>query len=82
MACGCPVITSSGSGTEEAAGEAAVLLDPLNLLELTNAIKEAIEERTSLRNQRSLRGISHARNFSWKTTQELTSKVFEGFLVT
>ena len=77
MACGCPVITSSGSGTEEAAGEAAVLLDPLNLQELTNAIREAIEERTLLRNQRSLRGILHAQNFSWKITQELTTKALE-----
>ena len=30
MACGCPVLTSYGSGTQEAAGNAAYLIDPLS----------------------------------------------------
>ena len=42
MACGAPVVTSAGGATEEVAGGAAVLVDPLDVGAIAAGIEEAI----------------------------------------
>lgn len=42
MACGCPVITSNTSSMPEIAGEAAILVDPLDPKMITMAIKQLL----------------------------------------
>ena len=74
MACGCPVLTSYGSGTQEAAGHAAYLIDPLNVDALHAALVALISEpilRDSLRDL----GLQHSENFSWTHCAERTSHV-------
>jgi glycosyltransferase involved in cell wall biosynthesis len=68
MACGAPVVTSAGGATEEVAGAAAVLVDPLDVAAIADGIETAIGRRDELR----LLGLERARVYSWDETARLT----------
>ena len=59
MACGTPVVTSCGGATEEVAGGAAVLVDPLDVESIANGIGEAARRKSDLR----ALGLERARAF-------------------
>jgi glycosyltransferase involved in cell wall biosynthesis len=61
MACGTPVVTSRGTAMEEVAGGAAVLADPHDAAELSEAIRAAIARRDEL----VPLGLARAREFTW-----------------
>ena len=48
MACGTPVVTSAGSAMEEVVGDAAVLVDPLDVASIAAGIEEADRRRDEL----------------------------------
>ena len=48
MAHGAPVVTSRGTSTEEVAGGAAVLVDPLDVAAIAEGIDEAVARRDEL----------------------------------
>jgi glycosyltransferase involved in cell wall biosynthesis len=73
MACGAAVVTSAGGATAEVAGDAAVLVDPLDVGAIAGGIETAIASREALR----LRGIDRARGFSWDDAARLTQAVYE-----
>lgn len=75
MACGAPVITSNHSSMKEVAGEAAVLVEPTSVRDMTKALARVAEDR-SLREELSRRGLKRAAEFSWKRTAELTLDVY------
>lgn len=64
MACGTPVITSRGSGTEEVAGDAALLVNPFNSPELVEALSNLIETE-GLPERLSDLGLRRASQFCW-----------------
>jgi len=74
MACGVPVITSFGSGTQEVAGEAAILIDPLSISALEDAM-DAVLRQPVLREKLREAGIQRAAQFSWDFTAERTVDV-------
>ena len=74
MACGIPVITSSGSGTEEVAGDAAILVDPQNISTLVDALRQLMEHPEQASRLR-LRGLERARQYSWSHTAAVTRAV-------
>jgi glycosyltransferase involved in cell wall biosynthesis len=61
MACGTPVVTSRGTATEEIAGGAAVLVDPLDVTSIASGITEAGERREELVSL----GLARAAEFTW-----------------
>jgi glycosyltransferase involved in cell wall biosynthesis len=73
MACGAAVVTSAGGATAEVAGDAAVLVDPLDVRAIAAGIETAIASREGLRP----RGIERARGFSWDEAARLTQAVYE-----
>jgi len=73
MACGTPVVTSRGGATEEVAGGAAVLVDPLDSAGIAAGIECAVRERESLRGA----GLARAGQFTWDETARLTQAVYE-----
>ena len=75
MACGTPVITSNNSSMREVAGDAAVLVDPRNVLEITEAMAQVAEE-PGLRAGLADKGLKRAAEFSWKKTAELTMEAY------
>ena len=61
MSVGTPVVTSRGGATEEVAGGAAVLVDPLDPASIAAGIDDADRRRDELR----ALGLARARSFSW-----------------
>jgi len=79
MACGTPVITSNTSSLPEVAGDAALLINPENLGEITTAM-QAILVDGSLRSPLRQAGLHRANQFSWKKTGQATAAVLEKYL--
>jgi glycosyltransferase involved in cell wall biosynthesis len=73
MACGTPVVTSTGGATEEVAGGAAVLVDPHDPVVIANGIEEAAARRDELRT----RGLERAAQFTWERVAAETWAVYE-----
>ena len=73
MACGAPVVTSSGGATEEVAGGAAVLVDPLDAASIAAGLDEASRRRDELR----VAGLERARAFSWDDVARAHEAVYE-----
>ena len=73
MACGTPVVTSAGGATEEVAGGAAVLVDPLDPGSIAGGIAEAVARREELRRK----GLERARRFTWADAARATAAVYE-----
>jgi glycosyltransferase involved in cell wall biosynthesis len=76
MACGTPVITSVGSGTEEVAGEAALLVDPAHTDALSQALRRLLDQ-PSLQEQCRRQGLERAAQFSWAGTAVATRALLE-----
>jgi glycosyltransferase involved in cell wall biosynthesis len=73
MAHGTPVVTSRGTATEEAAGGAAVLVDPRDVDDLARGLREAIDPEAQPR----LRAASarRAADLDWSVTARATVDV-------
>lgn len=80
MACGLPVITSNVSSLPEVAGDAAVLIDPLNVEAIIEAIFK-IKQDPSYRDQLIEKGLVRAKFFSWLKTAEQVAQVYEKVLL-
>lgn len=76
MACGTPVVASRGSGLEETAGAAALLVDPRDVKALANAIEAAVSD-VALRQDLRRRGLEHAAKFVWETAAARTWAVLQ-----
>jgi glycosyltransferase involved in cell wall biosynthesis len=72
MAQGTPVVTSRGTSTEEVAGGAAVLVDPLDVDDIAAGIDAAVERSADL----SAAGRRRAGELSWRAAAERTLTVY------
>ena len=72
MAQGTPVVTSRGTATEEAAGGAAVLVDPMDPDDIARGITEARARREMLSDQ----GVARAGHATWRETARLTADAY------
>ncbi|EAZ88745.1 glycosyltransferase family 4 protein [Crocosphaera chwakensis] len=79
MGCGTPVITSNISSLPEVAGEAALLINPYNIEQITIAM-EKIATDDDMRSQLKTLGLQQAKKFSWQTTGEQTLETLKQFL--
>jgi glycosyltransferase involved in cell wall biosynthesis len=66
MASGTPVVTSSHPSLDEAAGDAAVRVDPESPEAIAEGIEQALRERDSL----VAKGLEHAKRFTWRACGE------------
>ena len=73
MACGAPVVTSRGGATEEVAGGAAVLVDPLDVEAIAAGLGEAARRRDELR----AHGLKRARMYSWRAVGDAVERVWQ-----
>jgi len=74
MACGTPVITSVGSGTQEVAGDAAILINPRSVGALEDAMDSVLTQTLLCQTLRES-GLERAAEFSWDLTAERTAEV-------
>jgi len=75
MASGVPVVTSDVSATAEAAGDAAVLVDPESVDRLAWGISLLLTDR-ELRATMVRRGLARSREFTWEQTARTTLDVY------
>jgi alpha-1,3-rhamnosyl/mannosyltransferase len=64
MACGTPVVTSDGTALRDTAGDAALLVDPLDIEAMAGALRRVLEDRV-LADTLRVRGVLRAARFSW-----------------
>jgi glycosyltransferase involved in cell wall biosynthesis len=72
MAAGTPVVTSTGGATEETAGGAAVLVDPLDVASIAAGIAEAERRRAEL----VPLGRARAAQFHWDASARAVVRVY------
>ena len=68
MACGCPVLTSYGSGTQELSDGAALLVEPRSINNIKSSLIDLLGS-ANLRKALSLKGIERASKYHWSSTQ-------------
>lgn len=76
MRCGVPVITSNTSSMPEVSGEAALIIDPFQPQQITDAMIKLITN-VELRNDLIKRGLVQAEKFSWKNMASEVLKLYE-----
>jgi len=76
MACGAPVITSNNSSIPEVAGDAAIMVDPENIDQISDEIIRVLSDE-SLREGLIERGKKRARLFTWRNTATKTLEVYK-----
>jgi glycosyltransferase involved in cell wall biosynthesis len=67
MACAAPVVTSDGTALRDTAGDAALLVDPLDTDAITAALRRVLEDPELAASLRA-RGSAHAARFTWDRT--------------
>ena len=76
MACGTPVVASNTSSLPEVAGDAALLVDPLDAGAMAAAIRRLLED-AALRRELIARGLQRARAWSWERAAQRVLDVYE-----
>jgi hypothetical protein len=80
MACGCPVVTSSGRhACPEVSGGAAVLVEPSDPSAIAEGIERVLDD-PALRAEMIKKGFVQAAKFDWETTGRLTAEVIHGLI--
>jgi glycosyltransferase involved in cell wall biosynthesis len=75
MACGAPVVTTTGSAPEEIAGDAAVLVPPRDTAALSDAMQRVLTDR-ALSDDLRARGPARASSFTWAAAAQRTVDVW------
>jgi len=76
MKAGLPVITSNITGMAEVAGDAAYLINPENIDEMTSAMSELLKNN-KLREEMKQKGIERARSYTWQNVSERYLKLYK-----
>lgn len=76
MSCGSPVITSNLSSLPEVAGDAAILVDPMNVEEIVQAMEKLLRDR-ELRKELKRKSLERAKFFSWERAAKETLHLYE-----
>jgi len=75
MECGIPVITSKVSSMPEVAGEAALLVDPNNVIGIAETMR-SITSSKKIRDELIEKGFKRVKQFSWEKTAGKTLEVY------
>lgn len=76
LACETPVITVNKTSLPEVVGDAALFVDPLNIEEEAEAMRQVLTNDT-LRREMIVKGLAQARKFSWKKTAQEILQVYQ-----
>ena len=79
MSCGTPVIACRAGSIPEVAGEAACLVQPCSVKEMTEAVLR-FEKLPNVREDYTRKGYLQARRFRWSETARRTVEVYERVL--
>jgi glycosyltransferase involved in cell wall biosynthesis len=76
MSCGVPVLCSNTSSFPEVVGDAAIMVDPHDVGQMTKELEKVLSD-SPLREEMRKKGFAQARRFSARKTAEETLKVLE-----
>ncbi|WP_018248101.1 glycosyltransferase family 4 protein [Orenia marismortui] len=76
MASATPVITSNISSLPEVVGEAALLVDPYDINDISNVIKQILEDK-KLQLRMTEQGLKQSAKFSWQKSAEKLLTVYK-----
>lgn len=76
LACGCPVISSNASSLPEVVGDAAILVDPMDVDGMAKQMARVLVDQ-ALQTELRAYGSARARQFSWDRTARQTVAVYE-----
>jgi len=76
QACGTPVLTSNASSLPEAAGSAALMVDPYDVEALAGGLNRLLTD-ARLRYELRSAGLAHAEAFTWPKTARETAGVYQ-----
>jgi glycosyltransferase involved in cell wall biosynthesis len=79
MACGTPVISANTSSLPEVVGDAGILIDPLDVGAIVEAVchlQSNLSYRTILRQK----GMERAKQFTWEESTKRTAQVYENLV--
>jgi glycosyltransferase involved in cell wall biosynthesis len=79
MRCGVPVITGNVSAPSEVVGDAGLLVEPMDVEELAEAMYRLLQDATLREELRQL-GLERATDFSWERTARETASVYRQVL--
>lgn len=79
FASSCPVISSNTTSIPEVAGDAAILVNPSSVKEISNAMYR-IATNIDLRNELIALGLKQVKKFTWKKSADEHMKVFKSLL--
>lgn len=79
MACGTPVITSNVSSLPEVAGEAAILVEPMDVKSMVAAICQLSQNKGD-RQTLIEEGLQRVQQFTWENTARQVAKVYESLV--
>lgn len=79
LQCGCPVIASHTSSIPEVVGESALLINPENPTQITEAMLKIIKD-PGLTLRLRQKGLKQAGKFSWEKSAKKLLKIFEASL--
>jgi glycosyltransferase involved in cell wall biosynthesis len=75
MACGTPVITSNTTSLPEVAGDAAILINPLDDKELGEAMVQVLSDQKLAEDLRT-KGFARVKQFTWERAARRTMEVY------
>jgi glycosyltransferase involved in cell wall biosynthesis len=79
MMAGAPVVTSSGTATEEVVGDAGICVDPHDHEAIAHALRDILDDDDRARALRE-RALVRARTFTWARTAELTVDAYRSIV--
>ena len=79
MACGTPVISANVSSLPEVAGDAAILVNPLDVQAIADAVC-ALQSDEKLRQSYIAKGLARAKQFSWRSSTEQVVQVYDSLV--
>jgi glycosyltransferase involved in cell wall biosynthesis len=79
MANGTPVLTSNVSSLPEVLGEAALLVNPENVFEISKGLKHLLFD-ANLRSELVAKGLEQSHRYSWKKSAELVLRTYREVL--
>ena len=81
MACGTPVVTSNGSSLPEVAGDAALMVNPLDVEAIAHAIQRILDD-SALRATLIERGLEQVKHFTWEKSARQLKQIYTDALAT
>ncbi len=79
MACGCPIVTSNGTGLEELTHGVSLAVDPLDSQAIADAMKKVLDDEGLQREMRE-KGFERSKIFSWEKCAVDTLEIFKNLV--